>query len=58
MLGYYVWQAISPQMFDKLLGKCRPRLFNIGAGGGWGAEIKVFKKPFGRKKFHCTNEIP
>lgn len=32
MLDYCVWKAISPQTFDRLLGKCRLKLFNIG---GW-----------------------
>lgn len=26
-LDYYVWKAISPQMFDELLGRCGPGLF-------------------------------
>lgn len=48
MLDYYVWKAISPQMFDELLGKCGPSLFKIGgrAGGSgwwWWMAIKVFK---------------
>lgn len=51
MLDYYVWKAISPQMFDKLLGKCRPRCCKIG--GRRGSKNRGFQNLSEERDF-CT----
>lgn len=58
MLDYYVWEAISPRAFDRLLGRCRPRLFSTGGWGRRGAGIEVFKNLLEERNFTVQMKPP